>query len=852
MNKYDTLKIGALLHDIGKLLERGGYRGNVELYSGSYGHEKSGSRFFEEYFDKFGFNFSNEEKSIIKQIIGMHHCKNINNNEWHVNIVKLADWLSSGERITSEQPIEQKREEQPLYSIFESILLQDNDKKSIDYNKAKKYNLIELNVSNNIFPKNGYPNRYYKNLINEFLEEVNKNIDNFEKLYQLMQKYTWCVPSATYWKRVSPYLPDVSLFDHSKTTCAIACCLYKLCKNEKINNEYIKNLLKNLINETNKIKEIKEKYKENEKDKSEKINKIKELLNNDIKYSNKNIFSLIHGDISGVQNFIFNITSKGANKSLKGRSFYLDFLTELCAKYVVKELNLPIANILFYGGGHFYILSHNVNNEEIKHFEEKINNILFDKFGADLYVAIGKVDLRPIDFLIDCADKDVKIGIPYKWKESAEAISKRKMKKFEYKGMELFEPKGSGNEKNRCNVCKAEKDKIYQLDDGTKICENCASFVEITNFLKKFEKENSIDYNLNSYSNIFKKTKYFNKLPVLMEFFNLIEFENALYNLPDADGNLKIPYKLGSIAFPVDDNNGIKDFSKLGEDAEKRTGTNKIGILKMDVDNLGKIITRGLGNRATISRLSTLSSMLTLFFTGYIPYLIKSNEKYKNSIYLTYSGGDDTLIVGAWDRVWDLAKEINEKFREFVCDNSDITLSAGIVLVNPKFEYRKGVYLAEDELENAKENIIEINGKKLEKDSVSIFELPLKWNSIKDVNNYEEKFIKAMKNTDKRRIVHLVQKTSSNLKKAFGKNVSKDEFRINVPYLWRMKYYLYRNYSNKDGGLDENVKFIDNYLTKIESKIKEGDTDGLKNFNFNDMIIASRIAELKSRNKGCL
>ena len=182
-------------------------------------------------------------------------------------------------------------------------------------------------------------------------------------------------------------------------------------------------------------------------------------------------------------------------------------------------------------------------------------------------------------------------------------------------------------------------------------------------------------------------------------------------------------------------------------------------------------------------------------------------------------------------------------------------------MVNPKFEYRKGVYLAEDELDNAKDNKVKIGGKDVEKNSVSIFGHALRWDDIEKERDYEEKFIKAMNNTNKKRIVHLSQKVHSNLERALIKtqdenteNLSEEEkkeiittFGINIPYLWRMKYYLYRNYKNNKNDTEwDYVKFIDKYLNEIEEKIKSGKMD----FDFNDIIIASRIAELKSRTEG--
>jgi CRISPR-associated protein Csm1 len=62
-----------------------------------------------------------------------------------------------------------------------------------------------------------------------------------------------------------------------------------------------------------------------------------------------------------------------------------------------------------------------------------------------------------------------------------------------------------------------------------------------------------------------------------------------------------------------------------------------------------------------------------------------------------------------------------------------------------------------------------------------------------------------------------------------------------------MKYYLYRNYKNSKNNAEwKYVEFIDKYLSDIEKNIVGGKME----FNFNDILIASRIAELKSRTEG--
>jgi CRISPR-associated protein Csm1 len=58
--------------------------------------------------------------------------------------------------------------------------------------------------------------------------------------------------------------------------------------------------------------------------------------------------------------------------------------------------------------------------------------------------------------------------------------------------------------------------------------------------------------------------------------------------------------------------------------AEISKGANKLGVLKMDVDNLGLIFSKGFAQigGASISRISSLSFYLDLFFSGMINQIV--------------------------------------------------------------------------------------------------------------------------------------------------------------------------------------------------------------------------------------
>ncbi len=127
----------------------------------------------------------------------------------------------------------------------------------------------------------------------------------------------------------------------------------------------------------------------------------------------------------------------------------------------------------------------------------------------------------------------------------------------------------------------------------------------------------------------------------------------------------------------------LVDFSELAECAE---GAKFLGVLRMDVDDLGFLFAYGLPNREkTIVQVANLSRMLDMFFTGYLNVLVSKNNSPKPSLYTSYAGGDDLFIAGAWDKVVELAEDINDAFKSYCGQNPDLHISAGIALCKGKY-----------------------------------------------------------------------------------------------------------------------------------------------------------------------
>ena len=100
---------------------------------------------------------------------------------------------------------------------------------------------------------------------------------------------------------------------------------------------------------------------------------------------------LIHFDISGIQTFIYNITSRGALKNLRARSFFIELLTYHTTERLLKAFTLHTANILVNGGGSVYLLAGRPQNYKriISEVDSALNSWLLEEFGGKLHVCFA-------------------------------------------------------------------------------------------------------------------------------------------------------------------------------------------------------------------------------------------------------------------------------------------------------------------------------------------------------------------------------------------------------------------------------------------------------------------------------
>lgn len=174
----------------------------------------------------------------------------------------------------------------------------------------------------------------------EALSEQNPDI-SLEQLVKsldfLLEKYTVTVPSATNVRH-----PDIALYDHLRTTAAIAQALYLHQKKSGGTTRGIQ-----------------------EKTDSK--------------------WLLVCGDFSGIQKFIYNLTNKGAARGLRGRSFYVQHFSLLCAEFLLRELGLQRAAQLYNSGGKFYLLIPSYLQASLIAAQDKVNAWLLEIFQGSVF-----------------------------------------------------------------------------------------------------------------------------------------------------------------------------------------------------------------------------------------------------------------------------------------------------------------------------------------------------------------------------------------------------------------------------------------------------------------------------------
>lgn len=670
-NMIFSVAVAALLHDIGKFAQRAerseyyqksdeGLVLPVKSY-GAYSHKHAlyTLGFLEQKLsEKMDFEINIQQLAL--GAAGHHNPT----NELQAYIA-LGDRLASGIDRTEKPEFlsEHQFYENPIISVFSLIHTSEKSKIEPIYMPLTaldkpKSPLSQGNVK--------LSKKEYSALWDSFITDwdrmpIHKNQEQFLlNLDSILERWTSSIPSATYKTD-----PDVSLYDHSRVTAALAICSCKYFEGTA-------------VSDTSKILD-----------------------------STEPQWLFVYGDVQGIQKYIFNIEdTKFSSKLLRARSYQIEALCKSAAATIISECGVIPQCELMNGGGNFILVLPNTEKTKliVKKYQHDINSYLLREYLGMISLNLSwNVEVKPVDFKQTNAMnilQELRAGNFKEKNYKFHSVLEEKSNLIDF-----YYNKTAGSEP--CKLCGYRPVDISRLEKN--VCSHCEDLVEKSRkltsapwmILKKFHPtettRSNVDFGffpsgtaINQDASVFSVNK-FGDLPGAF-----CAFYPQPYSIPhDEDG-----------------------FSLSFEDiARKSKGTKKLAMFKADVDNLGQIFKNGLGKKTSLSKVASLSRQLHYFFSVELNKFIHDN--FADTIYTVYSGGDDICVLGPWDVIFDFADKIHNKFLDFTLHNPEVTISAGIALASSSTPVPYIAEEAESQLEESKHHP--------EKNAITVFDTTVTW-----------------------------------------------------------------------------------------------------------------------------
>lgn len=711
---------GTLLHDIGKFMQRAfGSKHGLDSQSlrmenvlcppdgkGGYTHKHVlWTAAFFDWMEKEGIWFpQGVNVAKVRTFASYHHLPDSPRGEAAMGwVAALADRYSSG---MDRKPFQEESDtgekgwnafrKIPQKCIFDHVIL-DPERLGTPIANAVKLEPLDPYDPDALLPEpwpkggqdEGLPSRYallWEGFCRDLrtLAAAGLTPHLFEEaLLGLLERYTWAVPSSTI------DIPDISLYDHARTSAAIAACLFRHHEDR---------------GELDDLEAIKD--------------------------SKRPKFRLLAGDLSGIQSTLFTLRRqgvKGVNKILRARSFLLGSIAEAAGLRSIRALGLPQCCVLQQAGGRFLILMPEVRGavEVVHQLRSEIDRWMVEHYTGSLSLNLALTEPFGGGSFQAAAFREVisSLGL------ALDEAKQRPLSTFEKGVLKVDYPHGQAcsacgirparndvKDDGRCHTCEAEFTIGGKVPHSSYICwvSSEERYQEATEILGQqlllLDKPPDVSWlpRLVSVRRIGKRqggepwSQRFvaNYVPVFssQEGLNTKRYEGIEASEEIGIGRPKTFEHLGAEALEYE------------KDKDSYRGKPFLSLLKADVDRLGFVFSHGLegqpqGGSApqtgafSLSRVVQLSRMMDLFFTGYLPGLLR--REYPDT-YVIYAGGDDLLLIGPWFQTLFLAKRIQETFTFYTGRNPNLSISAGICLMRSNDPVNRAVEEAEAMLDEAK------------------------------------------------------------------------------------------------------------------------------------------------------
>ena len=765
-----------MFHDIGKFYQRTRGTEAKEQVKAVYRWYAEGiGRNYDTHSDWSAYFLRSAMADSLIESIALRHHRPESDLE---RLVTIADRLSAKERDDHSEEEKGKRRDVSdvgLHSVLASISGVRSEQGTVGY-KHLRYNPIE-----NPWPT-GRPGlaagaAAYEECWQNFTEAVRnalhdkpQGIRRFWRMYQLLHDYTHTIPSAAYYNR-----PTISLYDHSRTTAAIACALYR----QQLNGRELESLL-NTIGTGGQDREL---------------------------------VLLVSGDISGIQDFVYDISARGAAKGLRGRSFYLAQLTEITATYLLRREKLYPCNLLWAGGGHFFLFLPASAAERLESYRQHIEQLLYTAHQGKLSLALSGITLKARD--LD----------PKRFFDQMEKLSNASEQQKGRKFLELIRndpkavlgPRYEGQQV--CTICGS------QTDTDDEKCSLCLDFEQLGQELAHARDGNWANETFLpiGFDRIEKPMQTVAEIWACLGY--QLRFSdrlvpgviNAVINCP------KLPRKADRIFWlansaPRLSDGSIASFEDL---AQRSEGIQRWGVLRGDVDNLGNVFREGLGSDRSPSKVAALSREISFFFNVAFNQTCK---EFNDQLYIIYAGGDDFFLVGSWSVLPIAAAKIDQEFRRYCSENPNLTLSCGISIPpTDKYPLHKAAAAAGRELNE--------KAKRGSKNQISFLGKAFSWGELEEIKRVKDLVYEAITEYQVSRALIF------QIYAACGEQMACQQGQYPINRIWRLLYALAR-LSARHRGSGEIMKRLEQAIIASPTMVSD------------NSVYAARWAEMELRARG--
>lgn len=537
-----------------------------------------------------------------------------------------------------------------------------------------------------------------KNIPKSHRENLPLWLDHFDALWLTVSH---AIPAAT----AFGIKPEVSLYDHSKATAALAAALWRW---HHANGKETSAELKNGWNDEK--------------------------------------FLLIQGDFFGIQNFIFTEggqTNKHAHKLLRGRSFQVTLLAECAALRLLEALELPPTSQIINAAGKFLIVAPNTAaaRKAVKTVQQQFDAWCLRHTYGEIGIGVATTSATCNDFSQGRFGELVK--------RLFEALDIAKHRRFDLCGShdaaifkDFLDQFGNNNNTGVCAIngrypadAPASGKRGYSIsqlaDDQIRIG---GELTRRTRVLVSRDAETLPSLSLDYFG---WRIAFVQEADISGNYGRLAQERRLVrcwdFDLPGADGTVFQGFakRFANTYVPLFDETDKKiaeKYDHLEENAQFDVGFIKtlhhlacedrhiqetgqwrgeiaLVTLKGDVDNLGALFQKGL-KKPTFAKWASLSRQVNLFFALWLPWFCEHGKDkkgiatYRNT-YTVFAGGDDFFLIGPWKSTIALAGDMQQHFARYVV-NDGITFSSGMSMSKPKVPARQLARSAEAALGRSK------------------------------------------------------------------------------------------------------------------------------------------------------